>query len=141
MEKIKNTKLGDWLREKAPKVLDLVGDALPDSGVLGIVKNLIDSETKDQAFELAMADAEQMAQGHVTERWKADMSSDNTMAKAVRPVTLIALLGIYFLLAITDSVDAIAFDVKDEYISLLQALSMTAFGAYFAGRSYEKVKR
>ena len=69
------------------------------------------------------------------------MSSDNTMAKAVRPVTLIALLGIYFLLAITDSVDAIAFDVKDEYISLLQALSMTAFGAYFAGRSYEKVKR
>jgi hypothetical protein len=141
MEKIKNTKLGDWLKDKAPKVLELVGDSLPDSGVLGIVKNLIDSESKDQAFELAMADAEQMAQGHVTERWKADMSSDNTIAKAVRPVTLIALLGIYILLAITDSVDAIAFDVKDEYISLLQALSMTAFGAYFAGRSYEKVKR
>lgn len=43
-KKFKDTKLGGWLKEKAPKVLDVVGDFLPDNGVLGIVKNLIDHE-------------------------------------------------------------------------------------------------
>ena len=40
----KDTKLGLFLKEKAPKILDAVGDALPDEGVLGIVKNLLDTE-------------------------------------------------------------------------------------------------
>ena len=38
-KKIKDTKLGAWLKSKAPKVLDVMGDALPDKGALGIVKN------------------------------------------------------------------------------------------------------
>ena len=42
MKKIKNTGLGKWLKNKAPNVLDVVGDFLPDSGALGVVKNLID---------------------------------------------------------------------------------------------------
>jgi len=42
--KIKNTKLGQWLREKAPSVLETVGDLLPNSGGLGVVKNLIDKQ-------------------------------------------------------------------------------------------------
>ena len=45
--KIKNTNLGKWLKEKAPSVLDTVGDLLPDSGGLGIVKNLIGREYPD----------------------------------------------------------------------------------------------
>jgi len=44
MKPIKDTKLGEWLKEKAPKVLDKVGDLLPDNGVFGIVKNLLDLE-------------------------------------------------------------------------------------------------
>ena len=40
--KIKDTKLGKWLKEKAPNILDTVGDLLPDSGGLGVVKNLLD---------------------------------------------------------------------------------------------------
>ena len=43
-KKFKDTKLGKWLSEKAPKVLDAVGDLLPDQGALGIVKNLIDTD-------------------------------------------------------------------------------------------------
>lgn len=43
-KKFKDTKLGHWLKEKAPKILDKVGDLLPDDGVLGIVKNLISSD-------------------------------------------------------------------------------------------------
>ena len=44
MKKLKETKLGKLLKEKAPKVLSVVGDLLPDNGVMGVVKNLIDSE-------------------------------------------------------------------------------------------------
>ena len=42
--KIKDTGLGRWLKEKAPSVLDTVGDLLPDQGALGVVKNLLDKE-------------------------------------------------------------------------------------------------
>ena len=45
-KKIRDTKLGAWLSEKAPQVLGVVGDLLPDSGGLGVVKNLIDNDPK-----------------------------------------------------------------------------------------------
>jgi len=141
MEKIKDTKLGAWLKEKTPKVLDVVGDALPDEGVLGIVKNLVNAKDRDAAYDLAMAEAEIKAQEAVTARWRSDNESGNKLAQAVRPATLIALLSLYLVLAIADSVEGWAFDVKESYITLLEVLSMTAFGAYFAGRSYEKTKK
>jgi hypothetical protein len=37
----KETKVGKFLADKSPKILDVVGDVLPSSGVLGVVKNLI----------------------------------------------------------------------------------------------------
>ena len=42
MPKIKDTKIGQLLKDKLPGALDLVGDLLPDQGALGIVKNIID---------------------------------------------------------------------------------------------------
>ena len=81
MEKIKNTKLGAWLREKAPNVLSTVGDLLPDQGALGVVKNLLDKEPGvDPAEAQAAIDAEIKFQENVTERWKADMGSDVKLA-------------------------------------------------------------
>ena len=44
MNKIKDSKIGKFLKEKAPNVLKVVGDVLPESGTLGIIKNLIDGE-------------------------------------------------------------------------------------------------
>jgi len=44
MNKIKDTKIGKFLAEKVPHVLDLVGDVLPEQGTLGIVKNLISKD-------------------------------------------------------------------------------------------------
>ena len=32
-KKIRDTKLGIWLKEKAPNILDTVGDLLPDKGI------------------------------------------------------------------------------------------------------------
>ena len=68
-KKIKDTGLGKWLREKAPNVLNTVGDLLPDQGALGVVKNLLDKEPGvDPAEAQAKIDAEIAFQNNVTER-------------------------------------------------------------------------
>ena len=46
MKKIKDSKLGKLLKNKAPKILEIAGDLLPEKGVLGVVKNLIDKDEK-----------------------------------------------------------------------------------------------
>ena len=141
-DKIKNTKLGAWLKGKAPKVLDVVGDLLPDQGALGVVKNLLDKEPGvDPAEAKAMVDTEVQFQNNVTERWKADMGSDVKLAKLIRPVTLIALMTMFMVTMVADSMDDWPFNVKDSYVSLLEILMLTAFGAYFAGRTIEKAKK
>jgi hypothetical protein len=141
-KKIKDTKLGSWLKKAAPGVLDKVADLLPDQGGLGIVKNLLDNEPSvDPAEAKAMLDAEVQFQNNVSERWKADMSSDVKLAKLIRPVTLIALMSMFMLTMVLDSLDNLPFNVKDSYVSLLEILMLTAFGAYFAGRTIEKSKR
>ena len=140
--KIRDTKLGAWLKSKAPNVLNVVGDLLPDSGGLGVVKNLIAKEPGvDPAEAKAAIDAEVQFQNNVTERWKADMGSDVKLAKLIRPVTLICLMVMFMATMVADSMDAWPFNVKDSYVSLLEILMLTSFGAYFAGRTIEKSRK
>lgn len=141
-KKIRDTKLGAWLKDKAPNVLDTVADLLPDSGGLGVVKNLLDKEPNvDPAEAKAVLDAEVQFQNNVTERWKADMGSDVKLAKLIRPVTLICLMVMFMATMVADSMDQWPFNVKDSYVSLLEILMLTSFGAYFAGRTIEKSRK
>ena len=141
-KKIKDTKLGAWLADKAPDILGVVGGLLPDKGALGIVKNLIDKDPKVDSEEAQrVIDAEVRFQENVTDRWEADMGSDVKLAKLIRPLTLIALMSMFMLTMVADSMDLWPFNVKDSYVSLLEILMLTAFGAYFAGRTIEKVKK
>lgn len=139
---IKETALGGWLKEKAPSILDTVGELLPNQGALGLVKNLLDKEPGIDPVEAkAKVEAEIAFQNNVTERWKADMSSDVNLAKYIRPVTLICLMVMFMATMVADSLDNLAFNVKDSYVSLLEILMLTAFGAYFAGRTIEKSRK
>lgn len=145
MQKIKDTKLGEWLKEKAPNLLNTVGDLLPDKGVTGIIKRLVDTDPELTAqekleFEKLAAQTEQNAQDNVTDRWKADMSSDVQLAKIIRPSIMIYLIAFFTVISIWDSVDS-TFVVKDNYVDLLQILLLTTAGAYFAGRTIEKTTR
>ena len=141
MEKIKDTKLGGWLKSKAPGILGLVGDLLPDKGGLGIVKNLLDKEKGlDPAEAKAALDAEVEFQNNVSRRWEADMSSDVKIAKIIRPATMIVLMLFFMVMMIWDGLDE-SFIPKESYVSLLEILMLTVFGAYFAGRTIEKTKR
>ena len=140
-KKIKDTKLGQWLSEKAPDVLGVVGDLLPDSGGLGVVKNLIEKTEVSPEEAAAAINAEVEYQKQVTARWAADMSGDVKMAQYIRPLTLIILMALFLIIVVCDSVEGWGFDVKEAYVSLLEVLMLTAFGAYFAGRSIEKIKK
>jgi len=141
-KKIKDTKLGSWLADKAPNILGVVGDLLPDKGALGIVKNLIDKDPAVDSEEAQrIIDAEVKFQENVSSRWASDMGSDVKLAKLIRPLTLLALMTMFVLTMAFDSMDTLPFNVKDSYVSLLEILMLTAFGAYFAGRTIEKVKK
>lgn len=141
MQKIKQTKLGEWLKIKAPGVLSLVGDLLPDQGGLGIVKNLLEKEKGlNQAEAAAAVEAEVEFQNNVSRRWEADMSSDVKLAKVIRPAIMIALMLFFMIVMVWDGMDE-TFIPRDSYVSLLEILMLTVFGAYFAGRTIEKTRR
>ena len=42
-KRFKETKIGGWLKDKAPEILNTAGDLLPDAGLLGMVGKMIDS--------------------------------------------------------------------------------------------------
>jgi len=140
-KKLRDTKVGQWLKEKAPSVLDVVGDVLPDRGVLGVIKNLVDKDpTLDSESFKAVMDAEIKAQENVTKRWEADAKSDVKLAKLIRPIMLVLLCVFFMVMMIWEGIDP-NFKPPESYISLLEILMLTVFGAYFAGRTVEKVRR
>ena len=77
---------------------------------------------------------------NITSRWEADLKSDSWLSKNVRPMVLIFLIVCTMLLIFIDA-GAIKFNVKDSYVDLLQLVLITVIGAYFGGRSLEKVKK
>ena len=83
---------------------------------------------------------ENQYQEELTKRWEADSKSDSLLAKNVRPMSLVYLLGVISILAFTDG-NIGTFNIKDGYINLFELLSLTAFAAYFGGRTIEKRKR
>jgi hypothetical protein len=138
-KKLRDTKVGQWLRTSAPKILDAVGDALPDSGVLGIVKNLVDLDnhvTHEQRVELHnLIVSERIAmESELTKRWASDNASDSWLAKHTRPIIVLSLVVALFVFIILDSLD-IAFEVRDAWVTLYEILIVTAVGGYFTLRS------
>ena len=79
-------------------------------------------------------------QKQVTERWKKEMQSDSWLSKNIRPLVLVFLVVSTVLLIFIDA-GAIKFTVQDKWTDLLQLVLITVIGAYFGGRSLEKVKK
>ena len=96
-------------------------------------------EAKRKIKEL-VANYEVEMEKNITSRWEADLKSDSWLSKNVRPLTLVFLIVCTMLLIFIDA-GAINFNVKDSYVDLLQLVLITVIGAYFGGRSLEKVKK
>ena len=113
-------------------------------GVGGVIDDLHTSEEErmaaEQKIKEIIANYEVEMEKNITSRWEADLKSDSWLSKNVRPMVLIFLIVCTMLLIFIDA-GALKFNVKDSYIDLLQLVLITVIGAYFGGRSLEKVKK
>ena len=113
-------------------------------GVGEVVDNLHTSQEEKLAAELKIRELisnyEVEMEKTITDRWSADMNSDSWLSKNIRPITL-AFLVISTVLMIFIDAGTIKFIVEDKWTDLLQIVLITVIGAYFGGRSLEKVKK
>jgi len=106
-KKFKDTKVGVFLKQKAPAILDTVGEFLPDQGGLGIVKNLISGDKnigpEDKEMALKLLDQDIAEMNNISSRWASDMKSDSWLSKNTRPMTLIYLTLAMTIFIVLDS--------------------------------------
>jgi hypothetical protein len=110
----------------------------------GVLDNLTTSKEEkleaERKIKELIANYEVEMEKNITARWEVDLKSDSWLSKNVRPLVLIFLIVCTMLLIFIDA-GALKFNVKDSYIDLLQLVLITVIGAYFGGRSLEKVKK
>jgi hypothetical protein len=103
-------------------------------GVGGVLDNLTTSKEEkleaERKIKELMANYEVEMEKNISSRWEADLKSDSWLSKNVRPLLLIFI-----------DAGALNFEVKSSWVDLLQLVLITVIGAYFGGRSLEKVKK
>ena len=113
-------------------------------GVGGVIDSLHTSDEEklaaEQKIKELVSNYEVEMEKQITERWKMDMASDSWLSKNIRPLVLVFLVVATVLLIFIDA-GAISFTVQDKWTDLLQLVLITVIGAYFGGRSLEKVKK
>ena len=110
----------------------------------GVIDNLTTSKEEkleaERKVKELISNYEVEMEKNITERWKMDMQSDSWLSKNIRPLVLIFLVVSTVLLVFIDA-GVISFEVKASWVDLLQLVLITVIGAYFGGRSLEKVKK
>ena len=113
-------------------------------GVGGVIDNLHTSQEEkleaERKIKELMANYQVEMEKNITNRWEADLKSDSWLSKNVRPLVLVFLIVCTMLLIFIDA-GALEFEVKSSWVDLLQLVLITVIGAYFGGRSLEKVKK
>ena len=113
-------------------------------GVGGVIDDLHTSEEEKleaaQKVKELVSNYEVEMEKQITDRWKSDMASDSWLSKNVRPMVLIFLVVATVLMIFIDA-GTINFVVEPKWTDLLQLVLITVIGAYFGGRSLEKVKK
>lgn len=139
-KKFKDTKVGIFLKDKAPDILETVGDLLPDAGVLGVAKNLIKMSDKlsPEEKELLTADLAQMYEMEVKDRDSA-RTREVEISKAGKRDYLFTLTGLIGLGVFCFIVYAIAFlqipeankEIWIHLIGISEGVVLSIFGYYF----------
>lgn len=139
-KKFKETKVGVFIKDKAPEILETVGDLLPDAGVLGVVKNLINISDKftPEEKEIITEDLAQMYETEVKDRESA-RNREVEMSKLGSKDFMFTLTGLIGLAVFCFIVYAIAFlqipDANKEIwihlIGISEGVVLSIFGYYF----------
>lgn len=95
-------------------------------------------DNPDLALKLKEIDCKEyeIEQSNLTERMKADMSSDSWLSKNIRPMVLIFLLVAYSGFAIASIFE---YETRGAYVELLGQWGMLVMSFYFGGRTMEKL--
>ena len=113
-------------------------------GVGSVIDNLHTSKEEkleaERKVKELISNYEVEMEKQITSRWESDMKSDSWLSKNVRPMTLIFLVVSTVLMIFIDA-GTINFVVEPKWTDLLQLVLITVIGAYFGGRSFEKVKK
>jgi hypothetical protein len=142
-------KLLDLLKVAAPALATAVAGPMGGAAIsaiaskLGVPSSVIevtraletnpDAAIKLREIDVREFEAEQKA---VSDRWSSDMASDSWLSKNIRPMTLIYLLTAYLAMALLDGT---GFHIAEAYVTLLGQWGMLVMGAYFGGRTLEKI--
>ena len=89
-----------------------------------------------QEGRLAELQADNIESQELTKRLEADMTSDSWLSKNIRPLTLVFILGAYFLFAM---MSAYGKNANEKYVELLGQWGMLIMSFYFGGRTLEKI--
>jgi hypothetical protein len=139
-KKFKETKVGVFIKDKAPEILETVGDLLPDAGVLGVVKNLINISDKftPEEKKIITEDLAQMYETEVRDRESARLR-EVEISKAGKHDYLFTLTGLIGLGVFCFIVYAIAFlqipeankEIWIHLIGISEGVVLSIFGYYF----------
>jgi hypothetical protein len=148
-KKFKETKVGKFLKDKAPKILDTVGDVLPDKGVLGIVKNIISTDKtltiqdKEELYRLIEFDMQDIADARAREVSIVTSDSAPLINKIIGPCLAIIVISLTFILFYMVMFKKITSVEKDILIYVLGALTSyvgMVLSYYFGSSSGSKSK-
>lgn len=118
----------------AKDLIETVGTAIDKIHTSKEEKEVLKNEINEKIL-----DYEQNMQKQVTRRWESDMQG-NWLTKSIRPLSLAFLLLVLSVFTLIDF-GYVDYNIKQSWIDLWQLLAITAFGAYFGGRTYEKIKK
>ena len=144
--------LSSAIQAKGKEVVEnTLGVKIPDNPTPEDVSNLrqLQFEHEERLLELGIekakmelaelqlfADAAKNDAENITDRWNADMASDSWLSKNIRPICLIAILLAYFIFT---TMSAFGHNANEGYVNLLAGWGQLVMGAYFAGRTAEKI--
>ena len=143
------TRIGKWLAEKSPDLIDTVGDLLPDNGAFGVIKNLIVKDTdispidKAEALNLIQEDLKAF------ELEAADRDSarrrEVELAKVGGTDWMMYLTGIIGLISFVVCVYAVIWipDVRDNKLfvhlmGMIEGVVITSLFSYYFGGTVQK---
>ena len=113
-------------------------------GVGGVIDGLHTSKEEkleaERKVKELVSSYQSTLEKEISSRWNADMNSDSWLSKNVRPLVLVFLVISTVLMIFIDA-GTINFTVEAKWTDLLQLVLITVIGAYFGGRSLEKVKK
>ena len=128
-KKFSETKVGKFLI----KLGSSIGQVLPDSGYLGVLRDLITKDGKltvqDKETALKLLDMDVIEMQEISNRWMYDLQSDSWLSKNVRPLTLVFFSVSY----------VIGWFLEYPLDSITGLLSLIV-AAYFGSRGIEKIK-